>query len=75
MDVFSYARKRNSRHIHNHTFQHENIQTFTSEKRLGGARSHKHFSKPMGTFWKESTFPTSLLLNRAETAQQMGDSA
>lgn len=74
MDVFSYARKRNNRHIHNHTSQHENIQPFTHEKRLGGVHSHKHFSKPMGTLWKESTFPTSLLLNWAEIAQQMGDS-
>lgn len=72
MDVFSYARKRNSRHIHNHTFQHKNIQPFTSEKRLGGMHSPKHFSKSMGAFWKESASPTLLLLNWAEIAQQMG---
>lgn len=72
MDVFSYVRERNSTYIH--TFQHKNIQPFTREKRLGGVHSHKHFSKPMGTFWKESTVPTSLLLERAEIAQQMGDS-
>lgn len=74
MDVFGYAGKRNSRHIHSHTFQHKNIQPFTSEKRSGGVRSPKRFSKPMGTFGKESTFPTSLLLNSAEIAQHMGDS-
>lgn len=72
MDVFSYVRQRNSTYIH--TFQHKNIQPFTREKRLGGMHSHKHFSKPMGTFWKESTVPTPLLLERAEIAQQMGDS-
>lgn len=72
MDVFSYVRERNSTYIH--TFQHKNIQPFTREKTLGGVHSHKHFSKPMGTFWKESTVPTSLLLEQAEIAQQMGDS-
>lgn len=67
-----YVRERNSTYIH--TFQHKNIQPFTREKRLGGVHSHKHFSKPRGTFWKESTVPTSLLLEWAEIAQQMGDS-
>jgi len=51
-DVLCYARQRNSRHIHNDTSQHENIQPFTSEKRLGGVHSHKYFLKPIGTFWK-----------------------
>lgn len=36
MDVLSYARNENSRHMHNHTSQHENIEPSTSEKRLGG---------------------------------------
>lgn len=67
-----YVRERNSTYIH--TFQHKNIQPFTREKRLGGVHSHKHFSNPMGTFWKESTVLTSLLLERAEIAWQMGDS-
>lgn len=56
MDVFSSAGKRNSRHSHNHTPQHENIQPFPSEN----------------WSWKESAFPTLVLLNWTEIAQEMG---